>query len=204
MDPNSTASLRRLLLCIFVAVFLVGPAFAGEIFDKTIKGKVTSKIDGAALPGVSIVVKGTQVGTSTDATGNYSINVNEASRPVLVFSYIGHETQEVTVGNESVINVGLAEGVETLNETVVTALGLSREKRSLGYTVAEVDGKDISRVAQENVLNSLAGRVPGVTISSTGGTGFLGEHDHPRRYIPQQRQPATFCGRRRAHCQYIE
>jgi TonB-linked SusC/RagA family outer membrane protein len=171
MDPNSTASLRRLLLCIFVAVFLVGPAFAGEIFDKTIKGKVTSKIDGAALPGVSIVVKGTQVGTSTDATGNYSINVNEASRPVLVFSYIGHETQEVTVGNESVINVGLAEGVETLNETVVTALGLSREKRSLGYTVAEVDGKDISRVAQENVLNSLAGRVPGVTISSTGGTG---------------------------------
>lgn len=171
MDPNSTASLRRLLLCIFVAVFLVGPAFAGKNFDKTIKGKVTSKIDGAALPGVSIVVKGTQVGTSTDATGNYSINVNDASKAVLVFSYIGHETQEVVVGNESVINVDMAEGVETLGETVVTALGLSREKRSLGYAVAEVQGKDISRVAQENVLNSLSGKVPGVTISSTGGTG---------------------------------
>lgn len=171
MDPNSTASLRRLLLSIFVAVFLVGPAFAGKNFDKTIKGKVTSKIDGAALPGVSIIVKGTQIGTSTDAAGNYSINVNEASKPVLVFSYIGHETQEVVVGNQSVIDVLLVEGVETLNETVVTALGLSREKRSLGYSVAEVNGKDISRVAQENVLNSLAGRVPGVSISSTGGTG---------------------------------
>lgn len=171
MDPNFTASLRRSLLCAFVAVFLVSPAFAGKNLDRTIKGKVTSKIDGAALPGVSIVVKGSQVGTSTDATGNYSINVNEASKPVLVFSYIGHETQEVTVGNQSVIDVVLAEGVETLNETVVTALGLSREKRSLGYSVAEVDGKDISRVAQENVLNSLSGRVPGVTISSTGGTG---------------------------------
>jgi TonB-linked SusC/RagA family outer membrane protein len=171
MDPNSTASLRRLLLSIFVAVFLVCPAFAGRNIDKTIKGKVTSKIDGAALPGVSIVVKGSQLGTSTDATGNYSINVNEASKPVLVFSYIGHETQEVIVGNQSVIDVVLAEGVETLNETVVTALGLSREKRSLGYAVGEVSGKDISRVAQENVLNSLAGRVPGVTISSTGGTG---------------------------------
>ncbi|MDR6808410.1 TonB-linked SusC/RagA family outer membrane protein [Dyadobacter sp. BE34] len=163
--------MRRLLLCIFVAVLLVSPTFAARNLDKTIKGKVTSKIDGAALPGVSIVVKGSQLGTSSDASGNYSINVNEASKPVLVFSYIGHETQEVVVGNQSVIDVVLAEGVETLNETVVTALGLSREKRSLGYSVAEVNGKDISRVAQENVLNSLAGRVPGVTISSTGGTG---------------------------------
>ncbi|GGH47948.1 SusC/RagA family TonB-linked outer membrane protein [Dyadobacter endophyticus] len=154
-----------------MAVFLVAPAFAGKNFDKTIKGKVTSKIDGAALPGVSIVVKGTQVGTSTDAAGNYSINVSDASKAILVFSYIGHETQEVIVGNESVVNVDLAEGVETLGETVVTALGLSREKRSLGYAVAEVQGKDISRVAQENVLNSLSGKVPGVTISSTGGTG---------------------------------
>ncbi|MGX5857730.1 SusC/RagA family TonB-linked outer membrane protein [Dyadobacter jiangsuensis] len=171
MDPNFTASLRRLLLCIFVAVLLVSPTFAARNLDKTIKGKVTSKIDGAALPGVSIVVKGSQLGTSSDASGNYSINVNEASKPVLVFSYIGHETQEVVVGNQSVIDVVLVEGVETLNETVVTALGLSREKRSLGYSVAEVNGKDISRVAQENVLNSLAGRVPGVTISSTGGTG---------------------------------
>ncbi|SDG85307.1 TonB-linked outer membrane protein, SusC/RagA family [Dyadobacter soli] len=171
MDPNFTASLRRLLLCTFVAVFLVSPAFAGKNLDRTIKGKVTSKIDGAALPGVSIIVKGSQVGTSSDASGNYSINVNEASKPVLVFSYIGHETQEVTVGSQSVIDVVLVEGVETLNETVVTALGLSREKRSLGYSVAEVSGKDISRVAQENVLNSLSGRVPGVTISSTGGAG---------------------------------
>lgn len=158
-----------MLLSLFAAVFLSIPALAG--LDKTVKGKVTSRIDGAALPGVNIIVKGTQIGTSSDAAGNYSISVNESTRPVLVFSYIGHETQEVTVGNQSVIVVVLAEGAETLNETVVTALNLSREKRSLGYAIAEVDGKDISRVAQENVLNGLSGRVPGVTISSTGGTG---------------------------------
>nr|WP_295930773.1 SusC/RagA family TonB-linked outer membrane protein [uncultured Dyadobacter sp.] len=172
MDPNSINYLRRLFLCLLVAVFLVSPSFAGKMrLDKTIKGKITSKIDGASLPGVSIIVKGTQVGTSSDASGNYSINVSEGTRAVLVFSYIGHETQEVAVGNESVINVTLVEGAETLGEHVVTALGLSREKRSLGYSIAEVDGKDISRVAQENVLNSLSGKVPGVTISSTGGTG---------------------------------
>jgi TonB-linked SusC/RagA family outer membrane protein len=172
MDPNSITSLRRLFLSLLVAIALASPSFAGRPkLDKTIKGKITSKVDGASLPGVSIIVKGTQVGTSSDATGNYSINVNEDSKPVLVFSYIGHETQEVVVGNESVINVSLVEGAETLGEHVVTALGLSREKRSLGYSIGEVDGKDISRVAQENVLNSLAGKVPGVTISSTGGTG---------------------------------
>lgn len=172
MDPNSIINLRRLFLCLLVAVLSVSPSFAGKMrLDKTIKGKITSKIDGASLPGVSIIVKGTQIGTSSDASGNYSINVNEGTKAVLVFSYIGHETQEVTVGNESVINVVLAEGAETLGEHVVTALGLSREKRSLGYSIAEVDGKEISRVAQENVLNSLSGKVPGVTISSTGGTG---------------------------------
>ncbi|NIJ55859.1 SusC/RagA family TonB-linked outer membrane protein [Dyadobacter arcticus] len=175
MDPNSITNLRRILLCLLVAALMVRPefsnAFAKPALDRTIKGRITAKSDGTAMPGVNVVLKGTQIGTSSDAAGNYSIAVDESGKAVLVFSYIGHESQEVTVGNQSVIDILLAEGAETLNEAVVTALGISREKRSLGYSVGEVDGKEISRVAQENVLNSLAGKVPGVTISSTGGTG---------------------------------
>ncbi len=137
---------------------------------RTITGKVTSQADGSALAGVNIILKGTQTGTSSDASGNYSISVpNDNS--VLVFSFIGYQSLERSVGNQSVINVALAESAENLNEVVVTALGIKREERSLGYSVGKVDGKDLNRVAQENVLTGLAGRVPGVTISSTGGTG---------------------------------
>jgi TonB-linked SusC/RagA family outer membrane protein len=175
MDPNSIISLRRIFLCLLAAALMIRPecseAVGKPLLDRTIKGKITAKSDGSAMPGVNVIVKGTQIGTSSDAAGNYTINVDESGKAVLVFSYIGHETQEVAVGNQSVIDIILAEGAETLNEAIVTALGISREKRSLGYSVGEVDGKDISRVAQENVLNSLSGKVPGVTISSTGGTG---------------------------------
>ncbi|MCE6992279.1 SusC/RagA family TonB-linked outer membrane protein [Dyadobacter sp. CY323] len=175
MDPNSIINVRRMLWCLLVAALLIRPDFSqalnAKVLDKTVRGKITAKTDGSAMPGVNVILKGTQIGTTSDAGGNYTITVDERNKPVLVFSYIGHETQEITIGNESVINISLVEGAETLNEAVVTALGISREKRSLGYSVGEIDGKDISRVAQENVLNSMAGKVPGVTISSTGGTG---------------------------------
>ena len=88
-----------------------------------------------------------------------------------MFSFIGHKTQEIPVGNKTIINTTLEENNEVLGEVVVTALGIKREARSLGYAVGEVQGKDLSRIAQENVLNSLAGRVPGVQISSTGPSG---------------------------------
>lgn len=137
---------------------------------RTLSGKVTSGADGSALAGVNVILRGTQTGTSTDAAGNYSISVPN-NNAVLVFSFIGYVTQEIPVGNQSVLNVSMAESAENLNEVVVTALGIKREERSLGYSVGKVDGKELNRVAQENVLNGLAGKVPGVTISSTGGTG---------------------------------
>ncbi|TDB61768.1 SusC/RagA family TonB-linked outer membrane protein [Arundinibacter roseus] len=155
-----------LLTLLSATVSLVHAAGA----DRPIKGKITSQADGASLAGVNIVVKGTQTGTSSDASGNFSINVAN-DKAVLVFSFIGYVSQEITVGNQSTINVSLVESAENLQEVVVTALGIKREERSLGYSVGKVDGKDLSRVAQENVLNGLAGKVPGVTISSTGGTG---------------------------------
>ncbi len=171
------SKLRKLLVLLALVGSLAPVAYAVPMVvgmktvDRTITGKVTSKRDGSALPGVNVVLKGSQVGTSTDATGNYSFTIDNVNNATLVFSFIGHESKEVVIGNQSVINLVLDESSETLNEVVVTALGIKREERSLGYSVGTVDGKDISRVAQENVLNSLSGKVPGVTISQTGGAG---------------------------------
>lgn len=158
------------LTALLVALGTLAAWASAPTRDRTITGKVTSQADGSSLAGVNIILKGTQTGTSSDASGTFSLSVPE-DRAVLVFSFIGYTSQEVTVGNQSVINVALAESAENLNEVVVTALGIKREERSLGYSVGKVDGKDLSRVAQENVLNGLAGKVPGVTISSTGGAG---------------------------------
>ncbi|XOV94096.1 MAG: SusC/RagA family TonB-linked outer membrane protein [Bacteroidota bacterium] len=135
-----------------------------------ITGKITSADDDSGLPGVNIVEKGTTNGTVTDIEGNYSLNLN-GSAPILVISSVGFETQEITVGGQSVIDVVLSSDVTALGEVVVTALGLKRAEASLGYSVGKLDGDELTDVVQENVLNSLAGRVTGVTINSTGGPG---------------------------------
>lgn len=170
---------KKYLFVLFFIVFLFPPSTLCasdtdhliKVEQRTIrvKGIVTSAADGLVLPGVSVIEKGTSRGTVTDADGNYSIDVPQNA--VLVFSFVGFETQEVEVQGRNIINVVLAESVEELEEVVVTALGISREKKSLGYSVAEVAGEELTRVAQENILNSLAGKVAGVNISSTGGAG---------------------------------
>jgi hypothetical protein len=152
-------------------MLLVSHAFAGATSaDVTINGKVISADDNSALPGVNVYLKGTQVGTITDGDGNYTLSVGD-DNGTLVFSYIGFATQEVAIGGRTSINVNLQPSLESLNEVVVTALGIKREEKSLGYSVGKVDGSALTRVAQENVLNGLAGKLPGVTISSTGGAG---------------------------------
>ncbi|GAB3519813.1 SusC/RagA family TonB-linked outer membrane protein [Emticicia fontis] len=138
--------------------------------SRTITGKVTSKEDGMAMPGVNILLKGTQKGTSTNATGNYSIEVS-GSNAVLVFSFVGYEATEVPVGNRSTVDLAMDLSSESLKEVVVTALGIKREEKSLGYSVGKVDGKDLSRISNENVLNAMSGKVAGVAINSTGATG---------------------------------
>ncbi|GAB3330780.1 SusC/RagA family TonB-linked outer membrane protein [Larkinella ripae] len=137
---------------------------------RKVSGRVTSKTDGAALPGVNVVLKGTQTGANTDGDGRYSIDVT-GSNPVLVFSYIGFETQEFSVGSRGTIDLTMTESAETLQEAVVTALGIKREKRSLGYAVSDVKGDALTNVPQENAINSLAARVPGVAINQTSGVG---------------------------------
>jgi TonB-linked SusC/RagA family outer membrane protein len=136
----------------------------------TITGKVTSSADGFPLLAVTVYVQGTQIGVVSDQNGNYSIEV-PGNNTILVFSYIGYETREVTVGNRRIIDVVLDESALELEEVIVTALGITREEKSLGFSVGSIDGENMNRVAQENVINSLAGKISGVTVNSTGGTG---------------------------------
>lgn len=161
----------RYLFALLTAMLLVSQVFAGTTrAEVTVTGKVTSADDGATLPGVNVYVKGTQTGTITDSDGKYSLSVADENS-LLVFSYIGFATQEISIAGRTSIDVVLEPSLESLNEVVVTALGIKREEASLGYSVGKVKGEDLTQVAQENVLNSLAGRIAGVTINSTGAAG---------------------------------
>lgn len=151
------------------------PANQSQINNATfqgvrISGRVISAEDNSGLPGVNVVEKGTTNGTVTDIEGNFSLQV-PGPESVIVMSSVGFNTQEITVGNRSVIDVTMTPDIQSLQEVVVTALGIERETRSLGYDVGKVDGKQLTQVSQDNVLNSMAGRVAGVTINQTGAAG---------------------------------
>ncbi|GAB3262206.1 SusC/RagA family TonB-linked outer membrane protein [Larkinella harenae] len=133
-----------------------------------VSGRVTSEGDEAALPGVNVSVKGTTTGTLTDADGRYSLRVN-AGTAVMIFSYIGFETQEIRAENRRDINVVMKQDNKMLNEVVVTALGISRDKKALGYATQNVNSEELMQNRQPNMVNALQGKVAGVTISSTGG-----------------------------------
>ena len=135
--------------------------------SKTVTGRVTSSEDDSALPGVSVLVKGTTNGVSTDVDGNYSIQANQGD--VLVFSFIGMESQEQTIGAGNTIDVALQVSIQNLDEVVVTALGIEQEKRALGYSVQEVQAKEITETQQPNIVNALQGKVAGVQITNSGG-----------------------------------
>jgi TonB-linked SusC/RagA family outer membrane protein len=155
--------LQLLLLGMFA--FLSSNAFA----QLKVSGVVKSS-DGEVLPGATIVVKGSTNGVLSDMDGKYSITLPNA-QSTLLFTFVGMQSQEIAVNGMSIINVTLESTSIGVDEVVVTALGISREKKSLGYSVGEVKGESLQKVAQENVLNSLAGKVAGVAISSTGGPG---------------------------------
>ncbi|HET8736032.1 MAG TPA: SusC/RagA family TonB-linked outer membrane protein [Pricia sp.] len=135
-------------------------------FGQTITGKVTDATD-APLPGVTIIVSGTNTGTTTDFEGNYSIEAS--SGDVLQFSYIGMESKEVTVGSGNTINVTLQEDSEQLDEVIVTAFGISQEKKSLGYAAQNIDAEAITQTKQTNLVSALQGQVAGVQITNSGG-----------------------------------
>lgn len=160
---------RRLCMLVLFALILLGTTHSFAQTNQKITGKVTSESDPTGLPGVSVVVKGTTIGTVTNLDGAYSLEVPDQG--VLSFSFVGFLTKEVEMEGQTTIDVVLEESTEALDEVVVTALGIRREEKSLGFSVGKVDGEELTRVAQENVLNSMAGKVAGVTVNSTGGAG---------------------------------
>lgn len=144
--------------------------FQGIIAQNSTVSGTVSDDSGTPLPGVNVVVKGTSNGTSTDFDGNYTINVGSSA--TLVFSSLGYQTKEVAVNGSTTVNASLLEDSEQLDEVVVTSLGLTRKKKSLGYAVTELDGDAVSRVKESNVASSLAGKVAGVVVTkSTSGVG---------------------------------
>ena len=160
--------MKKTLQGIFILIFIVGiHAIAYCQNEITVTGNVTSADDGSPLPGVSISVKGTTAGTTTDVNGKYQIQT--PSNGTLVFSFIGMNTQEVAVNGRSAINIPMISDVKALNEVVVTALGVERETKSLGFSVTQVNNEDLTVARTTNVVNALSGKVAGVRIAGSNG-----------------------------------
>ncbi len=134
----------------------------------SVSGTVTSS-SGEGLPGVNVVVKGTTTGTTTDFLGNYSLQIPEETGDVLVFSFIGFVTKEVSIGNQSVIDVELLEDTKELAEVVITAIGIERDKKAVGYSTTTVDKEQLTQKAEADPVKALTGKVAGVNIQGGGG-----------------------------------
>jgi TonB-linked SusC/RagA family outer membrane protein len=139
--------------------------------EKTVTGNVVDQA-GVPLPGVNIIVEGTTIGTQTDFDGNYAINVAEGQ--ALLFTYIGQKTQRVLIGASNTINVIMEEDAQALEEVVVTALGIKREKQALGYAVAEVGSEQLEERAEGDIGRVLTGKASGVNITQQSGLSGSG------------------------------
>jgi iron complex outermembrane receptor protein len=157
MKPLYIKCFSILLFC-----FLALSTFA----QNTIKGKITDQ-SGQPIPGVSVTEKGTRNATSSDGNGAFSINVKQGS--TLIFSSVGLIPKEVIVGASSTLNVTLNEDAQSLGEVVVTALGIKKEKRNLGYAITEIKGSDLSSTNEVNPINALQGKATGVSIDQSAG-----------------------------------
>jgi TonB-linked SusC/RagA family outer membrane protein len=159
--------LQKLLLILLC--FVSVQAFAQE---RTVTGQTTDK-DGLPLPGVSVYVKASNTGTVTNLDGVFTLSVPDNENSILVFSSLGFQPQEILLGKQNTFQIALTEDMEGLDEVIVTALGIKREAKALGYALTEVGGDDLSQVKTTSAINSLQGRVAGVNIStsSTGASG---------------------------------
>ena len=134
--------------------------------QKTVTGTIIDN-GGIPLPGVNVVVKGTTTGTSTDFDGNFSLDVEDTA--ILEISYIGFKTVEITVGDRTVINVTLEEDAEGLDEVVITAQGIKKSKKALGYAVTQLKSEEVEKRPEANLAKTLQGKIAGVNISTANG-----------------------------------
>ncbi|NEU07739.1 SusC/RagA family TonB-linked outer membrane protein [Flavihumibacter sp. R14] len=131
-----------------------------------VKGRITDS-KGQALPGATIQVKGSNEGTTSDLNGNFSLRTD--GNNILVISFTGFITQEIALNNRTSISISLAEDSKVLGEVVVTALGVRKERKALGYSVTEVKGEELTKARETNVANALVGKVAGVSVNSIAG-----------------------------------
>ena len=138
-----------------------------EVVDKTISGTVNDE-DGNGLPGVNVLIKSTNTGTITDIEGRFELSVPDDAA-TLIFSFVGYLTKEIAIDDQSTLHVVMTTDAQELSEVVVTALGIEREERSLGYSVQEISTEGIDEARETNIVNSLQGRVAGVQIAGSSG-----------------------------------
>ncbi len=161
--------MKKFLLLCFSFVFVLS-AWAQE---RVVSGNVTAAEDGSTLPGVNVVLKGTTNGTVTDVDGNYRLNV-PATGGTLVYSFIGLQSQEVVIGERSVIDIRMGLDVQQLTEVVVTAQGIERERKSMGFASTTISSADISNKPETDLGRSLQGRTPGLQILNSSGLAGSG------------------------------
>ena len=158
--------MRKFFLTLSALFFLL---INTQAQNRTITGKVTDE-NGQGIQGVSVLVKGTRIGTETNADGNFSLSVPASAR-TLVISSVNMETQETAISGESV-NVTLKTSTTSLEGVVITSLGIARDKRSLGYASQNLKGEELANRGEVNIVNALQGKVAGVNITSaSGGAG---------------------------------
>lgn len=151
---------KQLLLLLFSLMAVVG-------YARTVTGVVTSQSDQLPVIGATVMIEGTTTGTATDFDGKFTIDAKDTD--VLVFSYVGMNTEKVKVGSQNVINVVLKENSQVLDEVVVTAMGQTQEKKKLNFAVQSLDADDVTAGQSANFANSLQGKVAGLQVS-TGGS----------------------------------
>jgi TonB-linked SusC/RagA family outer membrane protein len=159
--------MKNFSLGLILVLFAVVPAMA----QRTVSGTVTDQ-NGDPLIGATVLLKNTSTGTVTDIDGTYSLEIPEGEQ-TLVFSYTGFGTQEVITTASNIIDVVLEQGIQ-LAEAVVTALGIEREKKALGYSVQQVNGEEINSVGDQNITSALSGKVAGVQVISASGASLGG------------------------------
>lgn len=161
--------MKRLSLLIFLLVVITG------VYAQKISGVVTNADTGEPVPFATIAVKGHTVGTNTDSDGKFTIEV-PAGAKVIVASYVGMVTKEVIVGNSSFLNIQMNPVDQALDEIVVTAMGIKKEKKALGYSVQDINSEELLKNKNTNVINSLNGKIAGVNITQSGGAAGAGSN----------------------------
>ncbi len=159
--------MKKAILVLAYLMLMHGQAYSQNV---VVQGKVLDKAHQMELPGVYVLIKGTDEGTVTDMDGNYKLSIPSSGDQTLVFSYIGYVNKEIIVGTQTEINVQLEEDLVQLGEVIVTAMNIKQNKRNLNYAAQAIKSEEIVETQQQNIVNSLQGKIAGVQITSSSGS----------------------------------